>query len=252
MKSSPMKTGMMMATLGGLVLATGVVAFRAQADQWDKKTIMTVDQPIQVEDTYLEPGTYVLKLLNSSSNRNIVQIFDKDQRHLVNTILAINNYRLNPTDKSQFTFYETPAGSAKALRGWFYPGDNYGQEFRYPKNLRTVAVAVVARPPDIAVVAPPAPQSVTAPEVVEAPAAQAEITVREEAKVEEAPRQEEPVVIAQNNPPAEPARVEAAPAPQAVETPTELPKTGTPYPLIGLGGLISLAGYGLLRLKGLA
>ena len=251
MKSSPIRTGMMLATVGGLVLATGVVAFRAQADMWDKKTIMTVDQPIQVEDTYLEPGTYVLKLMNSSSNRNIVQIFDRDQRHLINTILAINNYRLNPTDKSQFTFYETPAGSAKALRGWFYPGDNYGQEFRYPKNLRQLTVAAVvtapARPPDIAVVAPPQPEPIVAPEPP--PQTSAQVTVKEEVRVEEAPR-EEPVVIAQNNPPppaAEPPA--AAPAP---EIPSELPKTGTPYPLIGLGGLISLAGYGLLRLKGLA
>lgn len=249
---SSLRTGMMLATLGGLVLATGVGMFKAKADAWDKKTIMTVDQPIQVEDTYLEPGTYVLKLLNSSSNRNIVQIYNKDQNHLINTIMAINNYRLDPTDRSQFTFYETPAGSVKAMRGWFYPGDNYGQEFRYPKNLRTVAVAqvIAPRPPDIAVVAPPEPQTVTAVQqetIVEEP--KAAVVEERAAVVEEAPRQEEPVLLAQNQ---EPPKQEAAPAPQPLETPSELPKTATPFPLIGLGGLISLAGYGLLRLKGLA
>ena len=49
------------------------------------------------------------------------------------TILAIPNYRLQPTGKTVFTFWETPPGQPKALRAWFYPGDNFGQEFAYPK-----------------------------------------------------------------------------------------------------------------------
>jgi hypothetical protein len=61
--------------------ATAVVP--AQADQWDKKTILTVDQPIQVTETLLEPGQYVLKLANSDSDRHIVQIFNSDQTRII-------------------------------------------------------------------------------------------------------------------------------------------------------------------------
>src|SRR6202043_1686371 len=73
----PTRFGITLTALGGLTLALCTVAFRAQADVWDKKTVLTVSQPIQVQDTYLEPGTYVFKLLDSSSDRHIVQIFNR-------------------------------------------------------------------------------------------------------------------------------------------------------------------------------
>src|SRR6185312_9656257 len=79
----------------------------------------------------LQPGTYVIKLADSNSNRHIVQFFDKDEKHLVTTVLAIPNQRLRLTGKSVFAFWEVPAGQPKALRAWFYPGDNFGQEFAY-------------------------------------------------------------------------------------------------------------------------
>ncbi|MBV9766292.1 MAG: hypothetical protein JOZ48_15705, partial [Acidobacteriaceae bacterium] len=108
---------------------------KAHADAWDKMTIVTVNEPIIAGNKVLDPGTYVWKLLDSQSNRHIVQIFDKDQQHLQTTILAIPNYRLQPTGKTQFAFWETPNGVPKAVRAWFYPGDNFGQEFPYPKKL---------------------------------------------------------------------------------------------------------------------
>ena len=66
---------------------------RAHADAWDKMTIVTVNEPIIAGNKVLDPGTYVWKLMDSQSDRHIVQIFDKDQRHLEETILAIPNYR---------------------------------------------------------------------------------------------------------------------------------------------------------------
>lgn len=235
----PTGSGTKLAVLCSLVLAMGALTFPAQASVWDKKTVLTVDQPIQVQDTYLEPGTYVFKLADSSSDRHIVQIFDRDQDHLINTILAIPNYRLQPTDNSRFAFYETPPGTARAMRAWFYPGDNFGQEFRYPKQLHQLAAltSVPAFPPE-----PPPPPIITKPAEPESVA-----TPPPPQAVNEPPKQEEPVVIAQNSPP--PPSPEVAPAP---EPPTELPKTASPYPLIGLGGLLSLAAYGLLRIRSTA
>ena len=34
-------------------------------------------------------------------------------------------------------FSERPSNSPEALRAWFYPGDDYGQQFVYPKNRAT-------------------------------------------------------------------------------------------------------------------
>src|SRR5712672_4839493 len=70
---------------------------RAVADESDHKTIVTFSGPVEIPGKALPAGTYVFKLLNSTSNRNIVQIFDKDEKQLLATILAIPDYRLKPT-----------------------------------------------------------------------------------------------------------------------------------------------------------
>jgi len=243
----PTRFGITLTALCGLTLALCTVAFRAQADVWDKKTVLTVSQPIQVQDTYLEPGTYVFKLLDSSSDRHIVQIFNEDQKHLINTIMAIPNYRLQPTGDSRFSFYETPPGSAPALHAWFYPGDNFGQEFRYPKHLRQVAAVTQitsTRTPE------PPPPAVTKQETeTQTESAPAPAPVPE-AVTAPPTHEEENTVIAQNTPPPAP---QAAPTPEPAkqEEPTALPQTATPYPFVGLLGLISLGGYVLLRAKSL-
>jgi len=219
----------------GFGLAAGVLAWRAHADEWNKMTVLTVNQPVQVTDrVLLEPGQYVFKLLDSQSDRHVVQIFNRDQTHIVNTVLAIPAYRNEPTGRSAFTFWETPAGYAKALRTWYYPGDSYGQEFRYPKQL-----AMLETPPP-----PPAPAP--APEAApppEPPAPQPQ----PESMNQEQPQSEPPAEVAQATPPATPPAETQTPEPQS--TPQTLPKTATPYPAIGLAGLILLCAYGLLRMR---
>ena len=124
-----------------LGLASFALAPSAMADQWNKRTILTVNEPIQVPGKVLQPGKYVMKLLDSPSNRHIVQIFNEREDQLQTTILAIPNYRLQPTGETEFQWWETPAGQPRAMRAWFYPGDNFGQEFAYPK---TEAVRIAA------------------------------------------------------------------------------------------------------------
>ena len=203
---------------------------KAHADAWDKMTIVTVNEPIIAGNKVLDPGTYVWKLLDSQSNRHIVQIFDKDQRHLEETILAIPNERLKPTGKTQFAFWETPAGVPKAVRAWFYPGDNFGQEFAYPKKL--VAQLASAAPV-------PIPTNYKEPEPAAAP--------------EPAPA---PAPVAQPAPPPPAPAPAAQPAPQAtpsvsaveVPAPAALPHTASFNPLTGLLGIAALSLAGLLTL----
>lgn len=110
----------------------------ALADVRDKKTIITTNAPLKIpNNTLLPAGKYVVKLLDSQGTRNIVQIFNERQDKLYATVLAIPNYRLKPAEETEFTFWETPAGQAMALRSWFYPGDTYGVEFTYPKAAAT-------------------------------------------------------------------------------------------------------------------
>jgi hypothetical protein len=99
-----------------------------------KQTTITISEPISVEGTILPAGKYVLRLQDPSSSRDLISIFNGHGTRLITTVLALNAYRLEPTNKSEFKFYESPAGQPTALHTWFYPGDDSGYEFRQPKH----------------------------------------------------------------------------------------------------------------------
>src|SRR3984885_4914905 len=119
---------------------------QAKADDWDQKTTFTFSGPVEIPGQVLSAGTYVFKLANSSSDRNIVQVFNKDENHLYGTFLAVPDYRMKPSGKSVITFEERAAGAPEAVKAWFYPGDNYGSEFVYPK-VKAVELAKANKQP---------------------------------------------------------------------------------------------------------
>lgn len=212
--------------IAGMALLGSSFVPRAKGDAWDKMTVVTVHEPIIAGHKVLEPGTYVWKLMDSAADRHVVQIFDKDQNHLEETVLAIPNYRLRPTGHTSFAFWETPAGVPKAVRAWFYPGDNFGQEFAYPKDLvaqlASAAPAPVAYHPESA--AAPEPEPVPAPEPVAQP---------------------EPQPVPVPEPVAQPS---PQPEPPATPEPQSLPHTASYSPMVALLGLASLSLAGVLSL----
>ena len=113
----------------------------ARADEYNKKTVVTFSGPVEIPGKVLPAGTYVFKLFDSASDRHIVQIWNKDESQLIATVLAIPDYRLDPPNDPIITFEERAQGSPPAIRAWFYPGDNYGFEFVYPKTRATELAA---------------------------------------------------------------------------------------------------------------
>jgi len=75
--------------LGALALLPG-----ARASERDQKTVLTFSGPVEIPGQVLPAGTYVFKLLDSGSNRHIVQIFSKDEKTCIQHILC--NSRLPP------------------------------------------------------------------------------------------------------------------------------------------------------------
>jgi hypothetical protein len=106
----------------------------AHADEWNKKTILTFSAPVQIPGVTLAAGTYVFKLADLTGNRHVVQVFDKDEKKIYSTILAIPDQMVEPSDKPVVMFAERPAGTPQAVKAWFYPGETIGNEFVYPKN----------------------------------------------------------------------------------------------------------------------
>jgi len=224
--------------LFGVALVATVVVPSVKADQWDKKTIITINEPVQVPSccnpdhvVVLQPGTYVLALVDSLSDRHIVRVLQQDEKTVVTTILAIPNYRLKPTDKTTFQFWETPAGQPRAMRAWFYPGDNFGQEFAYHKT-KSVEIAKVAHVPVPAVVVETEAELKSAPVVVV------------DEKGDEKPVE---VVVARSEPPVQPAQETRAAAPvYEAPAPAKMPETAGEFPLFGLIGLGSVVASRLI------
>ena len=113
---------------------TAVVAPGARADEWNKKTILTFSGPVQIPGATLPAGSYVFKLADIPGNRHVVQVFDKDEKKIFTTMLAVPNQRLNASDKPIVLFSERASGSPQAVKVWYYPGDTIGNEFVYPKS----------------------------------------------------------------------------------------------------------------------
>jgi hypothetical protein len=205
-----------------------------KADEWDKRSVVTFNEPVEVpgvqnhgHGVILVPGTYVFKLADSSSDRDIVQIFNKDESQIYTTTIAIPEYRMTPTDHTVIHFEERRVGSPEAIKDWYYPGDLRGEEFLYAKPLHVMAAqtapVTTAKTQPVAAVA-------TAPVPAATPPAK-------EAAPEQA-SQSAPVQIAQAKP--------ANPAPQSPPA-KKLPKTASDVPLIGLIGLLSIAAGASLR-----
>jgi hypothetical protein len=232
------------ATVLCLALAVTILAPGAAAADWNKKTEVTFSGPVEIPGVHLQgwgvlpAGTYVFKLLDSNSDRHIVQIFSKDETVIYATILAIPNYRLKATDKTVMTFSERPAGEPEALRAWFYPGRNWGEEFVYPKA-RAVELAKITNTPvlfaavDIPLEIAKPITSASEPVVVE---------LKRAPVMAIQPTGEEVQMTAVVTPPP-PAELQIAAEPAAAvqnPAPATLPATGSTTPLIALLGLTTL------------
>jgi len=157
-----------------------------------------------------------------------VQVFSKDEKHLYGTFLSISDQRLRPAGKPIITFDERAAGSPEAVRAWFYPGDDFGHQFVYPKE-KAMALAKANNTP-----VPSMPAELTANTTKPAATVnEPHVMAMKQAPLKAQKPTEEEVDIS------EVFVAQAAPADQP-HLPVELPKTGSPLPLVGLGGLLSL------------
>ena len=119
-------------TIAALLLALSL-GTRAKADDWDKKTIVTFDQDVQIPGQVLPAGTYVFKLFRSSSDRFTVQVWDGSEFQLLATLITIGDSYPNPSGKAYFVLDTsgTDEGYPPAVVSWFFPGSDEGRDFIY-------------------------------------------------------------------------------------------------------------------------
>jgi hypothetical protein len=137
------------------------------------------------------------------------------------------------------TFRERPSGQPEALRAWFYPGRNWGEEFVYPKA-KAIALAkatntpVLFTPTEVPFEVAEPIRTATEPVVAE---------LKQAPVMAVTPAGEE-VQLAQVVTPPPAAEMAAAPA---VAPEPMLPDTASTLPLIGLFGLLALGGAFAVR-----
>lgn len=222
---------------------TTILSRGAKADFYNRMSTITFSGPVEIPGVHLKgyavlpAGTYVFKLMDSTSNRHIVQIFTADQKKCLATILAIPDTRVHLTDKTVITFRERPNGEPPALRTWFYPDAAWGDEFVYSKKEAKEIAETTKTPVLFNNSQPEAPAEATAP--IQAPKP-AEVQKMNQAEVKAYSPAGEELELSQvvTTPPPSSTQPSSTPAP----TPAQLPKTASQLGLIMLTGLLSLTG----------
>jgi hypothetical protein len=219
--------------LAGFLTLTSFLARPVMADEWNKRIEFQFSGPVQIPGKVLAAGKYVFQLADSDSDRNIVQVFSEDsdgKNTLVTTLLAIPDYMQETPDKPIVHFEERHAGTPEAIHSWFYPGDNTGWAFVYPKG-ETLTAGANTGPVAAPVANAAAVNLPPAPEVKEEEPTPQEIATVDEEVMEETPN-------------ATPDTPSPAPAPEAATesatVATVLPETG------GYSGLELVIGLAML------
>jgi hypothetical protein len=216
---------------GGVLAVAAFLAQPMLADDWNKRMEFQFSASVEIPGKVLAPGKYVFELANSQSDRNIVQVFSENSDGndtLVATLMAIPDYMTDTPDKPVVHFEERHSGSPEAIHSWFYPGDNTGWEFVYPKG-QTLEANADTIPAPALVAAAPAPSLQPLPPAPQIQEAQSALDVA---------LAEEEDLVAQNDLPAPPPAQRTDNPSTAERT---LPQTGGHSDLGLLLGLVMLS-----------
>lgn len=195
-----------------LVFVFGTItAFDAIA-QIPEASYLRLAEPLDVGGTLLEPGTYVVRLLPSMTNRNLIQVTNEDRSKIFATVLSIPHHSAvgEETMSTEFVLYPQVEGTHRALRTWFSadPVSKGGHDIVYPER-RAMEIAPLVKEPVYAYKGEPKAEVLPAAPIVI-------VTPKKE-------------VIAW---------VEPAPKPVIVAKATELPATASNLPLLATIGLL--------------
>jgi LPXTG-motif cell wall-anchored protein len=209
--------------LAAMVLCLGVSALAlAQGSAVQRDTKLAVSEATQVGPVLLDPGSYTLRVHDFKGGKvqvNIVRDSDQKMMGTATAMRARRNLDTNQQADNQTQFTYTTFNGHPAVATWYYPGDEWGEEFLYGKE------TIAANSGDVTVTQTPAPTASTSTMAESTPPAPA---------VEE--RHEEST------------RAEVAPAPAPAPEPARtLPRTASSTPLVGLLGALSLAGAAAVR-----
>ncbi|HEY7288290.1 MAG TPA: hypothetical protein VH583_00540 [Vicinamibacterales bacterium] len=138
-----------MRVITAFIGAAALVAFLApgaHADEWNKRTYLTFSGPVEVPGATLAAGTYTFEIADPDAARHVIRVSEKDTNKPIALFMTIPMQRAVTPEDNLVLFTERPADAPQAIQAWFYPGDNVGEEFVYPKS-QAVKIAKANRKP---------------------------------------------------------------------------------------------------------
>jgi hypothetical protein len=237
------------ACAAAMLTATSATPARAQGGPMDARTEFTFNQPVELPNVTLPPGTYIFRFVDATTGKRVMQVQAKDAGNKnYGMFMTISAQRPKASDNAELRFLETPAGQPAAVKTWWYPGNTIGREFIYPKSqARRLAQATSQ------------PVLTTQAENVSNEQMEANNLAYVSPSGQETPLTDEQLLDrAANTPPVgatEPAASQntaatsAAARQEGTMARASLPKTSTPLAGIGLIGLMSLLSAAALRFR---
>ena len=117
-----------------------VVAPNTKANEQASNAVVTFAVPVEVPGVVaqiLPAGTYRFTTLESTPDRDIIQISSSDGSHVFTTMLGVPNSRLKAPDLITVMFTDRPAADPVALKAWYSPGLLWGDQLVYEKPRAT-------------------------------------------------------------------------------------------------------------------
>ncbi len=241
-----------MLTAALAIALIGALATTATAQNTQERTFLTFSGTVEMPGVTLPAGTYVFKLADTPS-RNVVQVFDRDEKNIIGQWLFVQASRPDVSQETVVMFKETAAGTPPAVHYWYFPGERIGKEFVYPKS-QALKIAQRTQQPvlstDGEITANPRVAAVdpSGREFEQASATRAVDLATPTPAAIDVPAQQEANAgqggAGRSNP-------SVASTPRQPETTRAevLPQTASPLGLVGLIGLLSLGGVALLKLS---
>jgi len=232
-----------------LVVLVFAVASGADAFTSDKRTYFTFSQPVALPGVTLPAGTYMFRLVNETTSRNVIQVANRKGNESYAMIVSMPAYRGVTEKEPTIQFMETATGVPVAVRAWWSAGDSTGYELIYSEEQRDALNRIaLAQPPPAAAgeeaagkIAEGEPTPLAVPrlgdpeahDVIEGASLPPEAESQAQAGGAQSPA---------GQPPAE------EPQETAAQTREELPGTASPIPLLLLMGVGSVfIGLRMLR-----
>lgn len=219
-----------------VVVAFALLISTAAFAQTPEVSVLPVTEPLDVGGTILEPGTYHIRVIPSTTDRNKIQVTSVDGTKVFATALSVP-HPLEPGEEvpsTTFIYYPAGEGQPRALRTWFAPNPEASQgghdivydESRAKQLARLANSRVVYYPPTTTIT-----EIETSDLQVVTPEATVETyTYIPPATVIETTRDTTPMTSA------------------STTDDVEMPATASNVPLMALLGLISLAGAVAFRI----